>query len=221
MNCSDFLKRVSSYPDRSLPVAERSALDEHGSVCPICGPELKVFRAMRDGFAALPAIGTTDEFGRRVVRRVARERDDGLARVVEFPVWARRVGLALAAGLLLFVGWQVVRRDGGVRREIAAESPARSSEELTVARGTDVSRDRSTAGESRASTTSAPRVASAARDARPPTRSEALDILLGQGGIPLAPPGSERKYVIDRAADLPRLLSEGAEGELASTPISF
>ncbi|MFN0150724.1 MAG: zf-HC2 domain-containing protein [bacterium] len=212
MNCSDFQKRVSSYPDKSLPTAERASLDEHGTVCSVCAPALKVFRAMHAGFATLPAIGTTDEFERRVVRRVAREREEGGGRIIEFPAWGPRVGLALAAGLLLFVGWQIVNRDGGaVDRRMASRAPAQQSEALTVTRqmekpraGTDVDAD----------------VALAPRDDRS-SRSSALDLLLDEGGTPLVPPGSGRKYVIDRPTDLPRLLSEGAEGELASTPISF
>ncbi len=212
MNCSDFQNRVSSYTDKSLPTAERSSLDEHGTACPLCAPALKVFRTMREGFAALPAIGATHEFERRVVRRVARERENGGARVIEFPVWGRRLGFALAAGILVFVGWQIVHRDGGaVRREIAAQAPAQFGDGVAVPRDSD---------DSPASAASNSDVALSSRDARP-SRSSALDLLLDEGGTPLVPPGSGRKYVIDRPRDLPRLLSEGAEGELASTPISF
>jgi len=176
---------------------------------------------MREGLGTLPAIGTSDEFERRVLRRVSREREEGRGGVIEFPAWGRPVALAVAAALLLFVGWQTVRRDGGgVPREVAIDAPAITDEALTVAGGSDLARDPAAAGVARANRASDSPAALASREPRA-SRSETLDLLLDQGGIPLAPPGSGRTYVIDRPADLPRLLSEGAEGELASTPITF
>jgi hypothetical protein len=45
--------------------------------------------------------------------------------------------------------------------------------------------------------------------------------LLDEGGVPLAPPGADREFVIDDPSDLPGFLRGGVEGEVASSPVSF
>lgn len=221
MNCSDFQRRVPLYPDRSLSSSDRAALDEHAAVCPLCAPALRIFRVMRAGFSALPSVGASDEFERRVLRRVDRAREERSGGIIEFPAWGRPVAVAIAAALLLFVGWQAVRRDAtGVRREVATNLPGRAQEAPPAVRTVDDERARASVADPGTSAPAEPQVAATSRDARA-ARSETLDLLLGEGGVALAPPGSGRKYVIDRPTDLPRLLSQGAEGELASTPISF
>ena len=218
MNCSDFKKRVTSYTDRALAVDERGGLERHASECRACERELRVYRTMRDGFAALPSVGASDELERRILRRVARERAEESAPRFAFPTWSRPFGLALAAGLLVFIGVKGI----GERGADSAHDLAATSTQTPAAE---------------APATERPQVAavapsSGARNARPSMAEpqevatvgefdQMLNQFLDESGTPLAPLQGGRRYVIDRPGDLPRLLSEGAVGEPASTPISF
>lgn len=216
MNCSDFKKRVTSYTDRALAVDERSGLERHASDCPACERELRVYRTMRDGFTALPSIGASDELERRILRRVARERAVESEPRFAIPAWGRPFGLALAAGLLVFLGVRGMSNRGAERgADLASEStPAPVAETPTTERSRVASVTPSS-GATGASPAETPAIATADEfDA-------ILDQYLDGTGTPLTPLQGGRRYVIDRPGDLPRLLSEGAVGEPASTPISF
>jgi anti-sigma factor RsiW len=215
MNCSDFKKRVMSYTDRALAADERNVLESHASDCPACERELRVYRTMRDGFAALPSIGASDELERRILRRVARERAEESEPRFAFPAWSRPFGLALAAGLLMFIGVRSIGDRGAEQAtRLATESaPMHVAETPAPERSRVVTSPE--ARDAAMSPAEAPAVASADEfDAM-------LDQYLDETGTPLTPLQGGRRYVIDRPGDLPRLLSEGAVGEPASTPISF
>jgi hypothetical protein len=173
---------------------------------------------MRDGFAALPTLVASAELERRVLRRVARERDNGSSGFV-IPLWGRAVGLAAAAALLILLGVQALERRAEPENvaEHSVDAPAAVAERIesnAVTRAADEAR--------LADASPAPsRVAAPGSRSASETRSvDPLDALLGQDGVPLTPLGSGRTYVIDRPADLP-IFGEGADGEPASSPITF
>lgn len=223
MDCREFKRSVGEYPDREVRPESRMALERHAAGCPACAAALAVFRAMREGLGGLPRLATSATFEERLERRLALERRSPERRAFLVPAWAPTAGLALAAALVIaIVGFLLASRGPASRgvEEIAIETAgpaaesggAPGSEPVGIAAPGPAG---GSGGDGRSHD-----MPPEGAGALPAASNPGLDRLLGDG-VPLAPPGAERRFVLDGPSDLPGLMREGVEGEVASSPITF
>ncbi len=219
MDCRQFRNEVGEYPDREIPQSVKSALEGHAAACSNCAAELRVFRAMREGLSALPALAASKEFDARLGRRLSAERRGAAGGTLAFPSWARWVAVAAAAAVVLAIGALLLRSDGGARRIQGQVASGGSAIEVALpANGGAAARDGAAGADASRGVAGADagRFAAADRGALGDGRS-GLDAFLSEEGAALG----GRDYVIDRPSDLPFLLPGGVEGEAASAPIRF
>jgi hypothetical protein len=225
MNCDDFSKRVIAFSDRDLSAADREALEQHAGVCPPCGQELRVYRAMREGFALLPRLDAPATLEGRVLERIEQDRQGALRRLIPWDIspWMRPAGLALAAGLLVVVVGRGMLRPAGEspgdeRRVAHSEAPAAIQAPADDPSAASPRGDLELAAAQSLAGGGSP---AAGHDSAPAIRVDerALAQLLGDQGVPLLPPGADRNFVIDRPEDVPGLMPNWGEGEAVSTPI--
>jgi hypothetical protein len=227
MDCREFQKKIGEYPDRETSQQLRESLETHASACPVCAGDLRVFKAMREGFDTLPPLGASAGFEERLSRRLSSETNRDPGPVLAFPVWARRAALAAAAAIVLGFAALMLLNDGGsrsIRGEIAANSRTAPAEQVAgsgATSGTEGRSEEPVGAAHRGAEIGAGDVASTSLRATPGVERAGLDQYLSKEGAPLVPPGSGPSYVIDRPSDLPLLLPGGVEGEAASTPIEF
>jgi anti-sigma factor RsiW len=227
MDCREFQKQIGEYPDRETSQQERESLEAHASACPVCAGDLRVFKAMREGFDTLPPLGASAGFEERLSRRLSRETSRDPVPVLAFPVWARRAALAAAAAIVLGFAALMLLNDGGsrgIRGDIAVNSqtaPAKPASEPGGTVGIEGGSGQPAGAPLRGGEIGVADVASTTPSKMPAAERAGLDQFLSKEGVPLVPAGSGSNYVIDRPSDLPLLLPGGVEGEAASTPIEF
>lgn len=114
MRCDQNPTTLAAYLDGELPAVQAAALETHLSGCPVCAAEIAAMMSLRRSLIAARArFAPSDEFRRKMQRQIATPKPRRTW------IWMAPGAIAIAAMLLLAVGWSVYARRAEAFGEIA------------------------------------------------------------------------------------------------------